>query len=210
MWYFPYHKYCDMENRHMWYFPYHKFCDMENRGMWYFPYHKFCDPENFIFKCLSGMSLISLIDVLSVVLYTYCLTPDGRRLTHCLTPDGRRLTHCLIPGGRRLICRLTFRLIPRGRRFSSLDVYIMIHISTFLKLRRPSLFFLGQSFAEMVYTQGGLKFGTVGRHALVQWNTLFQVCLPTPSNFACSVHTVRSSAPNEAHPTTTCCHSTFP
>jgi hypothetical protein len=50
----------------------------------------------------------------------------------------------------------------------------------------------------MVYTQGGLKFGIVGRHAVVQGNTLFQVCVPISFHFVCSLHTVRSSAPNEA------------
>jgi hypothetical protein len=80
------------------------------------------------------MSLISLIDVLYVVLYTYCLIPGGRRLYVVL--------HIVLYRVEDVFYVVLYIVLYRVVDVSALDVYRMIHISTFLKLRRPSLFFL--------------------------------------------------------------------
>ncbi len=140
------------------------------------------------------MSLISLIDVLYVVLYTYCLIPGGKRLYVVL--------HIVLYRVEDVFYVVLYIVLYRVVDVSALDVTFQHSLNC-----DAPRFFFEQSFAEMVYTQGGLNFATVGRHALVQGNTLFQVCGPISFHFACSLHTVRSSAPNEALPTTTYYHS---
>jgi hypothetical protein len=82
IWYFPYHRTCDMESTTYLDFPYHKICDMESTTYLDFPYHKICDMESTTYLVFSisqilwyGKYYMIWLSISQNLLYGSCAVP---------------------------------------------------------------------------------------------------------------------------------------